>query len=111
MTNAGTGRGRADVQSDGATHDTPSADKAVQLRDTLAQQLRAAGRVTSAAVEAAVLAVARERFLPADTPLEIACGVDNSVVTKRDEHSVAISSVSAAHIQARMLEQAQLAPA
>jgi protein-L-isoaspartate(D-aspartate) O-methyltransferase len=73
-------------------------------------RLRADGKISSSAVEAAFRAVARERFLPADTPLEIAYGVDNSVVTKRDQHGVAVSSVSAAYIQARMLEQAELRP-
>jgi protein-L-isoaspartate(D-aspartate) O-methyltransferase len=77
------------------------------MRDALVERLRADGKISSSAVEAAFRAVARERFLPAGTPLEIAYGVDNSVVTKRDEHGV---SVSAAYIQARMLEQAELRP-
>ncbi|GGQ42977.1 methyltransferase, FxLD system [Couchioplanes azureus] len=85
-------------------------DPAGELRSALVERLRADGKITSAAVEAAVRAVARERFLPADTPLEVAYGVDNSVVTKRDAHGVALSSVSAAYIQARMLEQAELQP-
>ncbi|MEV4348923.1 bifunctional class I SAM-dependent methyltransferase/GNAT family N-acetyltransferase [Actinoplanes sp. NPDC049596] len=87
-----------------------TADRAARLRADLVAQLRADGKITTAAVEAAVSTVARERFLPADTPLEIAYGVDNSVVTKRDEHGRPISSVSAAYIQARMLEQADLQP-
>jgi len=88
--------------------DTPAADRAADLRAALVDHLRADGKITKPAVEAAFLAVARERFLPADVPLEVAYGVDNSVVTKRDKHGVAISSVSAAYIQARMLEQAEL---
>lgn len=90
--------------------DTPDADRAAQLRAELVDKLRTDGKITSPAVEAAFLTVARERFLPPDVPLEVAYGVDNSVVTKRDEHGVAISSVSAAYIQARMLEQAELRP-
>src|SRR6266545_1719263 len=88
----------------------PVADRAAELRAALVDQLRADGKITSPAVEAAFLAVARERFLPADVTLEVAYGVDNSVVTKRDQHGVSISSVSAAYIQARMLEQAELGP-
>src|SRR6266542_3142534 len=90
--------------------DMPVADRAAELRAALVDQLRADGKITSPAVEAAFLAVARERFLPADVALEVAYGVDNSVVTKRDQHGVSISSVSAAYIQARMLEQAELGP-
>lgn len=84
--------------------------RAADLRAALVEQLRADAKITTPAVEAAFRTVARERFLPADVPLEIAYGVDNSVVTKRDEHGVAVSSVSAAYIQARMLEQAELRP-
>jgi protein-L-isoaspartate(D-aspartate) O-methyltransferase len=90
--------------------DTPGADRAAELRAALVDQLRADGKITSPAVVAAFRAVARERFLPADVPLEVAYGVDNSVVTKRDQYGVAVSSVSAAYIQARMLEQAKLRP-
>src|SRR6266498_2514314 len=86
------------------------ADRAAELRATLVEELRADQKITSPAVEAAFRAVARERFLPADIPLETAYGVDDSVVTKRDQHGVAVSSVSAAYIQARMLEQAELGP-
>jgi protein-L-isoaspartate(D-aspartate) O-methyltransferase len=88
--------------------DTPDVDRAAGLRAALVEQLRADGKITTPAVEAAFRTVARERFLPADVPLEIAYGVDNSVVTKRDQHGVTVSSVSAAYIQARMLEQAEL---
>ena len=79
-------------------------------RDALVERLRDGGWIRSPAVEAAFRTVARERFLPADVPLEIAYGVDDAVVTKRDEHGVAISSVTGAAIQAGMLEQAGLQP-
>ncbi len=85
-------------------------ERAAGLRAALVDQLRADGRIATAAVEAAFRMVARERFLPAGVPLEVAYGLDDSVVTKRDEHGVAVSSVSAAYIQARMLEQAELRP-
>jgi protein-L-isoaspartate(D-aspartate) O-methyltransferase len=89
---------------------TPDADRAAGLRAALVDTLREDGKIRSSAVETAFRTVARERFLPASTSLEVAYGVDCSVVTKRDEHGVAISSVSAAYIQARMLEQAELWP-
>lgn len=87
-----------------------SADRAAQLRAALVDTLRDEGMVTRALVEAAVRVVPRERFMPAGTPLEVAYAYDNSVVTKRDQHGMAISSVSAAYIQARMLELAELRP-
>jgi len=89
---------------------TTRADRAAELRAALVDELRTQGKITSAAVEAAFRTVPRERFMPADTPLDIAYGVDSSVVTKRDSSGVALSSVSAAYIQARMLEQAELRP-
>ena len=89
---------------------TPDSNRSAELRTALVEQLRTEGKITSPGVEAAFRVVARERFLPADIALEVAYGVDNSVVTKRDRHGVAISSVSAAYIQARMLEQAELRP-
>jgi protein-L-isoaspartate(D-aspartate) O-methyltransferase len=89
-------------------HDAPGVDRAAVLRAALVEKLLADKKITSPVVEAAFRAVARERFLPDGVALDIAYGVDSSVVTKRDEHGVALSSVSAAYIQARMLEQAEL---
>jgi protein-L-isoaspartate(D-aspartate) O-methyltransferase len=88
----------------------PNADRAAKLRAQLVEQLRTEGMIVTKAVEAAFQAVPRERFVPADVPLETAYAYDDAVVTKRDEHGVALSSVSAAYIQARMLEQAELRP-
>jgi protein-L-isoaspartate(D-aspartate) O-methyltransferase len=83
---------------------------AAGLRDALVVTLREQGRIVSPVVEAAFRAVAREAFLPEGTDLAVAYEVDKAVVTKRDEHGAAMSSVSAAYIQARMLEQAELQP-
>lgn len=90
--------------------DTFAADRAAELRAVLVDELRAQGMIMTEVVETALRRVPRERFMPADIELTVAYGFDNSVVTKRDEHGVAISSVSAAYIQARMLEQAELRP-
>ena len=87
----------ADVHTD--------ADK---LRAALVDELRGKAMIATAAVEAAFRTVRREQFMPAGTPLDVVYGFDSSVVTKRDEHGLAVSSVSAAYIQARMLEQAHL---
>src|SRR5438477_1495647 len=64
----------------------PNADRAAELRAALVDSLRADGKITMPAVEAAFRTVARERFLPADVPLEKAYAVDDAVVTKLDEH-------------------------
>ncbi|MET8198071.1 methyltransferase domain-containing protein [Micromonospora taraxaci] len=91
------------------TADTEFAsDRAVELRAALVADLRAHRKIASEVVESAVRRVPRERYMPSDTDLAVAYGYDNSVVTRRNEHGVAISSVSAAYIQARMLEQAEL---
>lgn len=86
------------------------AGRATELRAALVDELRAQGKITTEGVEAAFLRVPRERFMPTETDLADAYGYDSSVVTKRDEHGVPISSVSAAYIQARMLELAELRP-
>ncbi|GIF01613.1 methyltransferase, FxLD system [Paractinoplanes rishiriensis] len=93
-----------------STDTVPSPDRAAEFRAALVNSLRADGKITTPAVEAAFLTVARERFVPDDVPLEQAYAVDDAVVTKRDQRGVALSSVSAAYIQARMLEQADLRP-
>ena len=90
--------------SDGRT----DSGRAAELRAALVAEMRVRGKITSDAVEAAVRVVPRERFMPAGTDLAAAYGFDSSVVTKRDELGRAISSVSAAYIQARMLEQVGL---
>lgn len=84
--------------------------RAAELRDKLADELVSTGCLRSAPVEAAFRTVPRHAFVPAGTPLEVTYQVDNAVVTKRDEHGAAVSSVSAAYIQVAMIEQAGLGP-
>jgi protein-L-isoaspartate(D-aspartate) O-methyltransferase len=85
-------------------------DPAAETRNALTEKLRADGMITSRVVENAFRRVPRENFVPAETPLDVAYNAHNSVATKRDEHGVIISSISAPFIQARMIEQAEIRP-
>jgi protein-L-isoaspartate(D-aspartate) O-methyltransferase len=88
--------------------DVTDSERAARLRDGLAGALAADGMITSPGVAAAFRTVPRHLFAPG-IPLEEAYAPDR-VVTKRDEHGVTVSSVSAPQIQATMLEQAGLDP-
>ncbi|MGK4581749.1 methyltransferase, FxLD system [Kitasatospora sp. HPMI-4] len=92
------------VETDVTSTDTPE-----QLRSAMTEKLLAEGKITSAGVEHAFRTVPREVFVP-EAPAKQAYDVDDVVITKRNEHGVAISSVSAPRIQAFMLEQADLQP-
>ncbi|MFB7618895.1 methyltransferase, FxLD system [Kitasatospora sp. NPDC056181] len=80
-----------------------------RLRVAMVEALRCDGTVRTDRVEAALLAVPRHMFAP-EVPLEEAYEPVRALVTKRDEHGLAVSSVSAAQIQALMLEQADVKP-
>jgi protein-L-isoaspartate(D-aspartate) O-methyltransferase len=75
----------------------------------MVSDLRGMGAITSEPVAAAVATVPRHLFAPQE-PLERCYAAKTILQTKRDERGVPVSMVSAAHIQAMMLEQAQLAP-
>jgi protein-L-isoaspartate(D-aspartate) O-methyltransferase len=79
------------------------------LRGAMVAEMRARGDIRTDKVAVAFCAVLRHLFAPGE-PLESAYAASSSVVTKRDEHGVAISSVSVPWLQAMMLEQAQLRP-
>jgi protein-L-isoaspartate(D-aspartate) O-methyltransferase len=83
---------------------TDDAARAVELRQRLADVLVADGSIVSSAVEAAIRTVPRHLFAP-QAALDKAYAAHDIVVTKRDEHGVTTSSVSAPSIQALMLEQ------
>ncbi|HEX2417904.1 MAG TPA: methyltransferase, FxLD system [Micromonosporaceae bacterium] len=78
------------------------------LRTELVDGLVASGAVPSVEVEAALRTVPRHLFLPG-IPVEAAYAED-AVATKRDEHGIVISSVSAPQIVAIMLEQLRVQP-
>lgn len=79
------------------------------LRDKAVDQLIENGTIVSRAVEAAMRTVPRHLFIPEAEPTE-AYNPFRAVVTKRDPDGNALSSVSDMHVQAWMLEQAQVRP-
>ncbi|RKT52033.1 methyltransferase, FxLD system [Saccharothrix australiensis] len=79
------------------------------LREAMVAELLALGTIRDDAVAAAFRAVPRHRFAPGTDPAD-AYAVHTAVVTKRDEHGVPVSSVSAPEIQALMLAQAGIEP-
>jgi protein-L-isoaspartate(D-aspartate) O-methyltransferase len=81
---------------------------AEQLRGALIDKLRGRATVPGGPVEAAFRAVPRHLFLPG-VPLEKAYA-DGTVVTKRDEDGLVISTASQPAIMAVMLEQLQVEP-
>lgn len=88
---------------------TVDPDRAAHLRDQVVDELIAGGTIVSKRVETAMRTVSRHLFAP-EAGLDEAYQTYNAVVTKRDEHGIAVSSVSAPQIQAMMLEQAEIAP-
>ncbi|MDX3071142.1 methyltransferase, FxLD system [Streptomyces sp. MI02-7b] len=83
--------------------------EAVRLRERMADAVVAGGWAPSAAVRDALRAVPRHRFAP-EAPLEAAYAEDRTVITARDDAGAAVSSVSAAWLQADMIEQLRPAP-
>ncbi|PCG87203.1 methyltransferase, FxLD system [Streptomyces sp. WZ.A104] len=84
--------------------------EAVRLRRAMAQTVIDGGWAPSEPVQRALRTVPRHRFAP-EVNLEAAYdGGDRAVVTRRDETGTAISSVSAAWLQADMIEHLRLEP-
>jgi protein-L-isoaspartate(D-aspartate) O-methyltransferase len=77
------------------------------LRDKAVDQLVENGTIVSKAVEAAMRTVPRHQFTPEADPAD-AYNPFRAVVTKRDAEGNALSSVSDMHVQAWMLEAAQI---
>jgi hypothetical protein len=90
-----------------ANGEAASPDRAAQLRKQVVDELIAEGTIVSAPVEATMRKVPRERFAPGVDLAEVYHAY-TSVITKRDADGNAISSVSAPHLQAHMLEQAEI---
>ncbi|WP_327378791.1 methyltransferase, FxLD system (plasmid) [Streptomyces sp. NBC_01216] len=84
--------------------------EAVRLRQAMAQTVIDGGWAPSEPVQQALRTVPRHRFAP-EVNLEAAYdGGDRAVITRRDETGTAISSVSAAWLQADMIEHLHLKP-
>lgn len=90
-----------------STGDTPT--QAAALRKAMVQVLRSMGVIRSHSVAQAMGTVPRHVFAPGE-PLELSYAAKTVLQTKRDGQGKAVSMISAADIQAMMLEQAQLEP-
>ncbi|MEU5612884.1 methyltransferase, FxLD system [Streptomyces sparsogenes] len=83
--------------------------EAGRLRERMADLVTEKGWAPSPRVQAALREVPRHRFVP-EAPLETAYHDDLAVVTVRESPQTALSSVSAAWLQADMIEQLRLEP-
>ncbi|ABD11408.1 protein-L-isoaspartate carboxylmethyltransferase [Frankia casuarinae] len=93
-----------------SVQDSSATDSAATLRAAMVDELRTTGdAIKTGQVAAAVGRVPRHLFAP-DEPLEAVYAANKALVIKRDGNGAALSSLSAAHIQAVMLEQAELEP-
>ncbi|MFD9701355.1 methyltransferase, FxLD system [Lentzea sp. NPDC059081] len=81
---------------------------AAEFRNALADTLITKKKITSPVMERAFRTVPRHLFVAEGTPLDVTYSVDNSVAIKHVPDGVIISSTSAAYIQARMIEQAEI---
>ncbi|GGT23261.1 methyltransferase domain-containing protein [Streptomyces griseoviridis] len=84
--------------------------EAARLRQAMAQMVIDGGWAPSEPVRDALRTVPRHRFAPEVNLAEAYDGGDRAVITRRDATGTAISSVSAAWLQARMIESLLLGP-
>ncbi|CAM5605839.1 methyltransferase, FxLD system [Streptomyces diastaticus] len=84
--------------------------EAVRLRQVMAQTVMDGGWAPSEPVRDALRTVPRHRFAPEVNLADAYDGGDRAVITRRDETGTAISSVSAAWLQADMIESLRLQP-
>ncbi|MDI1461073.1 methyltransferase, FxLD system [Catellatospora sp. KI3] len=88
---------------------TLQVDDAAALRQAMVTQLRAEGLITTEDVAEAMNAVPRHDFAPGE-PLDRVYQTNTTLVPKVDAQGRQTSVVSASHIQAVQLEQAELRP-
>ncbi len=91
------------------TASTAAPDQADELRASMVQTLREQDAIRSEPVAAAVAAVPRHLFAPGES-LAKAYAPHDTVKVKQDEYGRNLSVMSAAHLQAVMLEQAAIEP-
>ncbi|NEA56248.1 methyltransferase, FxLD system [Streptomyces sp. SID13666] len=84
--------------------------EAVRYRQQMTEMVVAGGWAPSHPVRNALQTVPRHRFVPEVSLATAYDGGDRAVITRRDEAGTAISSVSAAWLQADMIEQLRLEP-
>ncbi|MFF6772719.1 methyltransferase, FxLD system [Streptomyces sp. NPDC012637] len=84
--------------------------EAFRLRQAMAQTVIDGGWAPSEAIQQALRTVPRHRFAPEVNLAAAYDGGDRAVITRRDETGAAISSVSAAWLQADMIEHLRLKP-
>ncbi|WP_225827198.1 methyltransferase, FxLD system [Streptomyces naphthomycinicus] len=84
--------------------------EAVRLRQAMAQTVIDGGWAPSEPVRSALRTVPRHRFAPEANLAAAYDGGDRAVITRRDETGTAMSSVSAAWLQADMIEHLHLKP-
>ncbi|GAA0955950.1 methyltransferase domain-containing protein [Actinocorallia libanotica] len=95
----------------GTTAAEPATEPDVdRLRTAMVARLKEQGSLCSPEIEAAFLAVPRERFAPEADPVEV-YRHNEVVVTRRGADGRATSSISAPWLQAEMLAHAALRPA
>ncbi|MFF7373217.1 methyltransferase, FxLD system [Streptomyces tricolor] len=84
--------------------------EAARLRQAMAETVIDGGWAPSEAVRDALRTVPRHRYAPEANLAAAYDGGDRAVITRRDETGTAISSVSAAWLQADMIEHLHLQP-
>ncbi|MGC0208557.1 methyltransferase, FxLD system [Streptomyces sp. XY006] len=84
--------------------------EAVRMRQAMAQTVIDGGWAPSESVRDALRSVPRHRFAPEVNLTTAYDGGDRAVITRRDETGTTISSVSAAWLQADMIESLRLRP-
>ncbi len=90
--------------------DPAHAREAARARHALADRLREQGFLTDPAVEAAFRRVPRHILVPEAGLETVYAAADAALITQRDPHGAAASSISAPWLQAVMLQQAGLGP-
>lgn len=91
------------------TANTAIPSEADELRAALLRTLTDEDAIKSVSVGAAIATVPRHLFAPGES-LEAAYAPHSTVKVKHDEHGRNLSVMSAAHLQAVMLEQAEIEP-
>ncbi|MGW7329160.1 methyltransferase, FxLD system [Streptomyces sp. NPDC054840] len=93
-----------------AADQPPVPAEAARLRASMTQMVTDGGWAPSALVQEALWTVPRHRFAPEANLAAAYDGGDRAVITRYDEAGTAISSVSAAWLQADMIEHLGLEP-